>query len=334
MSACRSSSLRKLHVRSSQFASFRYRVTGELLHMSHRAARSVRVILIVAMMLPVGLLPLPTLGAQENDAEFILISAPASYLGVNIRDIDDHAAAMLGLKSTSGVEVIAVDHDAPAGRAGLHLRDVILTVDGQPVKSAQQFRETMRGFPPQKEVALGIMRSGKPMRFVIRLADRAKVQQQAFERHFSPQMPSVGRSFASASMFDGRGPGASPLDDPGSDAGSQNNPLLADNYGAELDPIGPQLASYFGVKDGTGMLVKSVQPGSPAAAGGLQAGDVILRLNDEPLVSPLDWMRGMEAGQGKPAALTIMRNRRVESLTLPPLPRTQAMRRCDSGITV
>ena len=291
--------------------------------MASRISHLLHAAIIGALSLPLCI-PSQAMAAQENDtAELLLISAPASYLGVNIRDLDDHAAAILGLKSAQGVEVTAVDHDAPAGRAGLHLRDVIVAVNGEPVKSAQQFRETMRGFPPQKEVVLAVMRLGKPIRFSIRLADRAKVQQQAFERHFSPMMPSVGTSFSSASSFFGGDNRNAP---PDQDAWmNQNNPPLFDNVGAELDPIGPQLASYFGVKDGTGMLVKSVQPGSPAAIAGLQAGDVILRLNDEPLVSPLDWMRGMEAGQGKPVELTIVRNKRTQILTLPAGIRTQAL---------
>ena len=292
--------------------------------MSSRILHLLQATVIGALALPLCA-PLHAMAAQENVvAELVLISAPASYLGINIRDLDDHGAAMLGLRSAKGVEIIAVDHDAPAGRAGLHLRDVIVSVNGEPVVSAQQFRETMRSFPPQKEVALAVIRAGKPMKFSIRLADRAKVQQQAFEHHYSPTMPSVGTSFAGASSFSGRTMGANALDEPGSDPG-QNPPVQTESVGAELDAIGPQLASYFGVKDGTGMLVKSVLPGSAAAAAGLQAGDVILRLNDEPLVSPLDWMRGMEAGQGRPVELTVMRNKHLQTITLPPAPRTQAM---------
>ena len=294
--------------------------------MSSNLSHLLRAAAALALSLPLALLPLHAMTAQENDAaELVFISAPASYLGVNIRDLDDHSAAMLGLKSAKGVEVIAVDHDAPAGRAGLHLRDVIVSVNGDPVTSAQQFRETMRAFPPQKEVVLAVMRSGKPMKFSIRLADRAKVQQQAFEHPFSPRMPSVGTAYAGARSFASPGADAESSGETGSDLDSQGISVSSGNIGAELDAIGPQLASYFGVKDGTGMLVKSVQPGSPAAVAGLQAGDVILRLNDEPLVSPLDWMRGMEAGQGKPVELTIMRNRHVETHTLPPAARTQAM---------
>ena len=256
---------------------------------------------------------------QDESAELVLVSNSASYLGVNIRDLDDHGARALGLKTTRGVEVIAVDHDAPAGKAGLHLRDVILTVDGKPVTNAAQFRETMKALQPNKIVELGVMRDGKPMKFAVKLADRVKLQQKAWLRDFSIDPPELGHTFSSVAARQG-GPAT---DDEGD--GSQEVVLTRPyRIGAVLDAIGPQLATYFGVKDGTGMLVKTVDPESPAAQAGLQAGDVVLKLNDDAIATPMDWMRAMRKAEGKPIQLTLMRNRKVEVLTVTPV-KTQAM---------
>lgn len=267
-------------------------------------------------------IPQEALSDSQDGAHLVRVDAPASYLGVNIRDIDEHSARMLGLKSSQGVEVIAVDHDAPAGKAGIHLRDVIVTVDGKPVTSAAQFRATMRGYPAGREVTLNILREGKPMKFVIKLADRAKLEHQAWLQHFSVPMPEVGNSFSSVVALQNALAGGTAGDDASPD---QPQFLLSEPFriGAELDPIGPQLAAFFGVKDGTGMLVKSVEQGGPAAAAGLQAGDVVLKLNEVTIVSALDWMRGMQTAQGKPIQITIVRNKRVEVLTITPA-RTQA----------
>lgn len=256
---------------------------------------------------------------QEDGAELVLVSNAASYLGVNIRDLDDHGARALGLKSTNGVEVTAVDHDAPAGKAGLHLRDVILTVDGKPVTSALQFRETMKAMPPNKIVDLGIMRAGKPMKFSIKLADRVKLQQQAWLQHFSVAPPQLGNTFSSVAARQGANVAG---DD---DGDTSEDVVLTRPYriGAVLDSIGPQLGAYFGVKDGTGMLVKTVEPEGPAAQAGLQAGDVVLKLNDDTVSTPMDWIRAMRKVEDKPIQLTIMRNKHVETLTVAP-PKTQA----------
>ncbi len=257
---------------------------------------------------------------QDDNAELVLVSNAASYLGVNIRDLDDHGARALGLKTTNGVEVTAVDHDAPAGKAGVHLRDVILTVDGKPVTSALQFRETMKAFPPNKIVELSIVRQGKPMKFVIKLADRVKLQQQAWLQHFSVAPPQLGNTFSSVASRQA-GDAASEDDSEGSEQVVLTRPY---RIGAVLDSIGPQLAAYFGVKDGTGMLVKNVEPDSPAAQAGLQAGDVVLKLNDDTVTTPMDWIRAMRKVEDKPIQLTIMRNKHVETLTIAP-PKTQAL---------
>jgi S1-C subfamily serine protease len=268
------------------------------------------------LMAGIGLPALAQGAWQDGPAALVLVDAPASYLGVNIRDVDEHSAKLLGLKSTQGVEVIAVDHDAPAGKVGIRLRDVIITVDGKAVTSANQFRATMRAFPPGRQVNLGVLRDGKPLRFFVKLADRVKLQKQALLQHFNVPMPEVGSSFSNAVAMQ---------QEQGQNDGDDGDVVVARPYriGAILNPIGPQLAAFFGVKDGTGMLVMSVEDGGPAALAGLHAGDVILKLNDEALVSPLDWMRGMQAAQDRPIQLTIVREKRVQLLTIAP-PKTQA----------
>ena len=272
---------------------------------------------------------------QDDGAVLVLVSAPASYLGINIADIDEHSAHLLGLKTKTGVEVIAIDRDAPAGKAGLHLRDVILAVDGHAMNSAQQFREVMRAYLPLREVNFAVLRDGKPIKFTIKLADRAKLQRQVFEHQFNAPMPALGKTFGNIVAMQGGFPDASESEDEGNESvggassgwgsGSPGGWSSGWGMGAELDAIGPQLASFFGVKDGTGMLVKSVQPGSPAATAGLQAGDVVLKLNDENVLCPVDWVRGIQAGRGKPMQLTIVRNKRMETVTLPALQHTQAL---------
>jgi serine protease Do len=53
--------------------------------------------------------------------------------------------------------------------------------------------------------------------------------------------------------------------------------------GLRLQPLTPQLAAAFGLKDAGGALVADVEPGGPAAQAGLRRGDVILKFNGEPM---------------------------------------------------
>ena len=49
--------------------------------------------------------------------------------------------------------------------------------------------------------------------------------------------------------------------------------------GLMVENLTPQLGDFFGVKDGQGILVRSVEKGSRAEKAGFRAGDVIVRVN-------------------------------------------------------
>src|SRR5262249_16795741 len=86
--------------------------------------------------------------------------------------------------------------------------------------------------------------------------------------------------------------------------------------GADVDVLSTQLANYFGVTDGSGLLVKSVDENSPAASAGLKAGGVITRLNNETMASRGDWMKALHNNPGKQGQLTVMRDKREQKLNM------------------
>src|ERR1700743_3423029 len=61
-------------------------------------------------------------------------SSSQGYMGVLVGDLDADAAAKLKLKDTHGAVITLIDHDAPASEAGIHVNDVVLQVNGQPVE--------------------------------------------------------------------------------------------------------------------------------------------------------------------------------------------------------
>jgi serine protease Do len=80
----------------------------------------------------------------------------------------------------------------------------------------------------------------------------------------------------------------------------------------------PQLADYFGAPRGQGLLVQSVETGSPAASMGFHAGDVILRVDNQPVHSSSDWSKHVHASKGKPMSLDIVRDHKSMTLILQP----------------
>jgi serine protease Do len=53
-----------------------------------------------------------------------------------------------------------VDHDAPAGKSGLKVHDVVLQLDGQPFDNVDQLRRRLREMPSGRTVTLLISRDG------------------------------------------------------------------------------------------------------------------------------------------------------------------------------
>jgi serine protease Do len=58
--------------------------------------------------------------------------------------------------------------------------------------------------------------------------------------------------------------------------------------GVTLQEMTPELAQAFGLKEGRGVVVAEVEPGSPAARAGIQSGDVLVTYNGEPIENARD----------------------------------------------
>src|ERR1700686_3801690 len=87
--------------------------------------------------------------------------------------------------------------------------------------------------------------------------------------------------------------------------------------GIDAEDIGEQLGSFFGAPDGEGILVRSVNSGSPAGQAGMKAGDVITSFNGE-RVRSLGDLRQKLASQNdaKTAKIAVLRNRSEVTLSV------------------
>jgi serine protease Do len=190
----------------------------------------------------------------------------SSYLGVDIDDVSPERLSELKLKEEHGAEVTMVDQDAPAGKAGLHEHDVIVSLNGTAVESAAQLRRMIKETPAGRVINLGISRDGQPLTIKVQLADRHK--SMAWEPNIHMNMPPIPEMPA---MPDFDLPVSIVVVHSGMRSG-----LMVEN-------ITPQLGDFFGVKDGKGVLVRSVEKGSRGEKSGFRAGDVVVKVNDQPV---------------------------------------------------
>jgi serine protease Do len=251
----------------------------------------------------------PAVFAQQHwnimaDDPALLSHSTQGYLGVGTHDIDTQRAGQLKLKDTRGAEVVTIDHDAPAAKAGMRLHDVILQMNGQQIEGEAQLGQLLRQTPPGKTVTLVISRDGQPQTLSVTLCDEATLEADAWSQHI-PVEPDENDDLT--------------LPGPKSGFGNGFLPSLRMNTsytGLELDMLGPQLADFFGVHDGQGLLVKRVDDNSPGSVAGLRAGDVITKVNGRIVATTGQWMRTIRTSKGKPVELTVMRDRREATVTM------------------
>ena len=65
--------------------------------------------------------------------------------------------------------------------------------------------------------------------------------------------------------------------------------------GLMVENITPQLGEFFGVKNGNGVLVRAVEKGSRAEKAGFRAGDVIVKINDQPVHDTSDFTHAVRS---------------------------------------
>jgi serine protease Do len=228
----------------------------------------------------------------------------SSYLGVDTSDITPDRLADLHLKDERGVEVTMVDQDAPAGKAGLKEHDVILTLNGTDVQSVEQLRRMIHETPPGRTVTLGISRGGQPMTIKVELADRKK----NYSYNFGPD----GKQFKFKMPTMPVMPVMPDMDMPVSIVmvhSSVRSGLMVEN-------LTPQLGDFFGAKNGQGVLVRSVEKGSRAEKAGFHAGDVIVKINDEPIHDSGDFSHALRARKDNTASISVIRDRKEQTITI------------------
>ena len=238
------------------------------------------------------------------------------YLGVDFENLTSHQRAALHLAPNLGVAIAAVDHDAPAGKAGLRSNDVIVKMAGKKAERAEELRETLHKMSPGENVELNILRAGQPLTLHAVLADRKTVEEQAWSQHYTVPDPQAQQQPAAQSGFFSSVP---------SEIGktfSANGGLMslipgtAPYTGITLDVLTPQLATFFGTKQNAGLLVKSIDPNSPASRAGLQAGDVIERVNDTLITSRSKWTHTIRENRHDAVRLRVLRNKQPRNVVL------------------
>jgi membrane-associated protease RseP (regulator of RpoE activity) len=221
-----------------------------------------------------------------------------AWLGVTLKDVTADKARDLKLPGEYGALVESVEADSPAAKAGLQKGDVIVEFAGERVRSEAQLRRLIRETPAGRTVSLQVIRDGQAR------ALNAKLQSRTNHFNIDVQVPEIHIPPISPQLFDYRGFNFQ---------FGAGRPSL----GISGDELTTQLASYFGVKQGKGVLVREVVVGSAAEKAGLKAGDVIVAVDGKSVATVTELRQALEIKPSKEERkvnLTVVRDRHEQTV--------------------
>lgn len=188
------------------------------------------------------------------------------YLGVAAQPITPNMQAALHLPSSEGALIAAVEPDTAAAKAGLHAGQVITAVNGQKIKNPRDLAIDIAGIKPGETAQLEVLKNGATVSMNVTLGTL-------------PEQVATNNT----------GPGA------------QQGRL-----GLALAPVNPDTESQFNLPAGThGAIIAQVAPNSPAAMAGLQPGDVIIGIGEQPVTSVHEAVNAIQAAESRGGAVAL-----------------------------
>jgi len=185
--------------------------------------------------------------------------ARRGWIGVRIQQVTPEIAESLSLGKPRGALVGSVTEDGPAAKGGLKAGDVVVTFDGKDVKDMRSLPIIVADTPVDKQVDVVVIRKGTPetLKMTVGRLDEAETTEAAAD---TPE----------------KKPEPSKVD-------------TVKLMGLEVAELTPELRTRFKIKDELkGVVVVSVEPGSPAADRGIAPGHLIVEVNQEATGTPAD----------------------------------------------
>jgi len=197
------------------------------------------------------------------------------YLGVAAQVVTPAMASALNLPKDlspdkEGALVASVEQDGPAAKAGVQPGDVIQSVGGKPVGNPHDLAIDVADIAPGTQVQVVLLRDGKPRTLSV----------------------TIGTQPGNQVAAGGQG---------------QGNPSI----GVTLAVLTPELRQQLGLPGQLrGAVISEVAPGSAAETAGLQSGDVIVGVGDQPVASPREAASAIRGAlrDGHSVALRIVRD--------------------------
>ncbi len=200
------------------------------------------------------------------------------WLGVRIQTVTKDIADAIGLDTVAGALVTDVPN-GPAAEGGVKAGDVILRFDGQDVESTRALVRLVAKTPVGAAVRVVVFRDGGTETLLVTLGRLEEALLASASGVDSPLQPAEAPQFSIQGLLLGQ---------------------LTDAYRAR----------FMIAEDVSGVVILEVDERSQAAEKGLQPGDVILEVSQNPVQVPNDVVDRIEAAQdaGRRSILLLVRS--------------------------
>jgi serine protease Do len=190
------------------------------------------------------------------------------WLGVLIQDVTLDLAQSFGMSKPQGALVAKVMADSPAAAADFQVGDIVVAFNGKEIERSSSLPPVVGSTPVGKKVPVKVIRSGRSQTLWVTLGELPDQDETVAEAEKSPAISDNRLNI--------------------------NVTELTSEQRKELDVEG-------------GILVESVGEGA-AADSGVRAGDVILRIDNQPISSIDEFKQLLEKlPQGKSVAILVQR---------------------------
>jgi serine protease Do len=202
------------------------------------------------------------------------------WLGVQIQEVTPAIAASLGLQGEHGALVAVVTPNSPGAKAGLKQGDVILSFNGNEVSRLRDLPRLVAETAPDSDAKMKVWRNGQTVELQATLGELPNNEQVA---------SASGQQDEDASA-------------------------RADALGMHFASLNSQLRRELHIgKDVQGVVITRIDPGSAADEVGLNEGDIVVAIDQQPVKTPQEAAKKLKeaASSAKKSALLLLNRRGV-----------------------
>jgi serine protease Do len=176
------------------------------------------------------------------------------WLGISVQDLTPEMAEQFQVKEKEGVIVAQIHQGTGAEKAGLASGDIMKSVDDKAIKNTNELIKEIQKKKVGQKVKLNVVRDGKPMTIEVTLTAMPDKPEALKEKEGEEKL------------------------------------------GARVQELTPQLSARYRISSEIkrGVIVISVEEGSPADELGLQEGDVVLEINRKKIETTKDFDRAIK----------------------------------------